>query len=105
MPLDLTIPTIPTQPSLCRRGGYMECVNFPEEVKEQLYKLASICLCPNLSGQICMVSGVAGGLTGALCKLGRWWMSGSVLPAARARLLAASWHLPNAEPPLARKPD
>lgn len=34
----------------------MECVNFPEEVKEQLYKLASICLCPNLSGQICMVS-------------------------------------------------
>ena len=42
----------------------MECVNFPEEVKEQLYKLASICLCPNLSGQICMVSGVAGGLTG-----------------------------------------
>ncbi|PRW60642.1 alanine aminotransferase 2 [Chlorella sorokiniana] len=37
-----------------RRGGYMECFNFPAEVKEQLYKLASICLCPNLSGQICM---------------------------------------------------
>ena len=39
----------------------MECVNFPEEVKEQLYKLASICLCPNLSGQICMVSVATGG--------------------------------------------
>ncbi|KAL4426056.1 hypothetical protein ABPG77_007852 [Micractinium sp. CCAP 211/92] len=37
-----------------RRGGYMEVVNFPQEVKDQLYKLASISLCPNLSGQICM---------------------------------------------------
>jgi len=37
-----------------RRGGYMECVNFPSGVKDQLYKLASINLCPNLSGQICM---------------------------------------------------
>ena len=37
-----------------RRGGYMECVNFPAGVKEQLYKLASINLCPNLNGQICM---------------------------------------------------
>ena len=33
----------------------MECLNFPAGVKEQLYKLASISLCPNLSGQICMV--------------------------------------------------
>lgn len=37
-----------------RRGGYFECVNFPKEVKDQLYKLSSISLCPNLSGQICM---------------------------------------------------
>jgi alanine transaminase len=37
-----------------RRGGYMECVNFPAGVKAQLYKMASINLCPNLSGQICM---------------------------------------------------
>jgi alanine transaminase len=36
-----------------RRGGYMECVNFPAGVKEQLYKLSSINLCPNLNGQIC----------------------------------------------------
>lgn len=36
-----------------RRGGYMECVNFSAGVKEQLYKLASINLCPNLNGQIC----------------------------------------------------
>ena len=42
----------------------MECVNFPAGVKEQLYKLASISLCPNLSGQICMVSQEAGGLGG-----------------------------------------
>lgn len=37
-----------------RRGGYMECVNFPDDVKEQLYKLSSIKLCPNINGQICM---------------------------------------------------
>ncbi|PSC68925.1 alanine aminotransferase 2 [Micractinium conductrix] len=37
-----------------RRGGYFEAVNFPQPVKDQLYKLASISLCPNLSGQICM---------------------------------------------------
>lgn len=37
-----------------RRGGYMECVNFPEGVKQQLYKLSSIKLCPNINGQICM---------------------------------------------------
>lgn len=35
-----------------RRGGYMECVNFPQAVKDQLYKLSSINLCPNLNGQI-----------------------------------------------------
>lgn len=36
-----------------RRGGYMEVTGFPEAVKDQILKLASINLCPNLSGQIC----------------------------------------------------
>ncbi|GIL81466.1 hypothetical protein Vretimale_1026 [Volvox reticuliferus] len=36
-----------------RRGGYMEVTGFPSEVKDQILKLASINLCPNLSGQIC----------------------------------------------------
>ncbi|WIA15264.1 hypothetical protein OEZ86_003901 [Tetradesmus obliquus] len=36
-----------------RRGGYMEVVNFPPDVHEQILKLASINLCPNVSGQIC----------------------------------------------------
>jgi alanine transaminase len=39
----------------------MELVNFPSGVKDQLYKLSSISLCPNLSGQICMVSEPGGG--------------------------------------------
>jgi alanine transaminase len=37
------------------RGGYMECVNFLDEVKQQLYKLASVNLCSNTTGQF-MVS-------------------------------------------------
>lgn len=37
-----------------RRGGYTEFVGFPAEVMAQLYKLASINLCSNLNGQICM---------------------------------------------------
>lgn len=37
-----------------RRGGYMECINFPIQVKEELYKLASISLCSNINGQICV---------------------------------------------------
>eukprot|EP00878_Enallax_costatus_P033859 GHUV01037435.1.p1 GENE.GHUV01037435.1~~GHUV01037435.1.p1 ORF type:complete len:496 (+),score=103.97 GHUV01037435.1:60-1547(+) len=36
-----------------RRGGYMEVINFPADVHEQILKLASINLCPNVSGQIC----------------------------------------------------
>jgi alanine transaminase len=36
-----------------RRGGYMEVVNFPDDVHDQILKLASINLCPNVSGQIC----------------------------------------------------
>lgn len=35
-----------------RRGGYLECVNIDEQVLEQLYKVASISLCPNVHGQI-----------------------------------------------------
>ncbi|KAI8145980.1 pyridoxal phosphate-dependent transferase [Fennellomyces sp. T-0311] len=35
-----------------RRGGYLECVNIDEGVLEQLYKIASISLCPNVHGQI-----------------------------------------------------
>jgi len=37
-----------------RRGGYMELNGFDKEVMDQLYKLASVGLCPNLSGQIVM---------------------------------------------------
>jgi alanine transaminase len=36
-----------------RRGGYMAVTGFPETVTEQILKLASINLCPNISGQIC----------------------------------------------------
>ncbi|KAI8391761.1 pyridoxal phosphate-dependent transferase [Radiomyces spectabilis] len=35
-----------------RRGGYLECVNIDEQVLDQLYKIASISLCPNVHGQI-----------------------------------------------------
>eukprot|EP00823_Brevimastigomonas_motovehiculus_P003226 TRINITY_DN194_c1_g1_i1.p1 TRINITY_DN194_c1_g1~~TRINITY_DN194_c1_g1_i1.p1 ORF type:complete len:494 (-),score=140.12 TRINITY_DN194_c1_g1_i1:1424-2905(-) len=35
-----------------QRGGYMEVCNFDPEVKMQLYKLASVCLCSNLLGQV-----------------------------------------------------
>src|SRR5205823_5063951 len=41
-----------------QRGGYMECVNMDEQVMAQLYKLASVSLCSNLSGQV---------LTGLTC--------------------------------------
>jgi alanine transaminase len=34
------------------RGGYFELHNFDEEVAQQIYKLASINLCPPISGQI-----------------------------------------------------
>jgi len=34
------------------RGGYFELVNFSDEVYQQLYKLASISLCPNTVGQV-----------------------------------------------------
>ncbi|KAI9312944.1 pyridoxal phosphate-dependent transferase [Dichotomocladium elegans] len=35
-----------------RRGGFFECCNFDEGVLGQLYKAASVSLCPNVSGQI-----------------------------------------------------
>lgn len=35
-----------------RRGGYFELVNFPEDVRGQIYKMVSVGLCPPLSGQI-----------------------------------------------------
>lgn len=35
-----------------QRGGYFELVNFEEDVVEQLYKLASISLCSNVTGQL-----------------------------------------------------
>lgn len=35
-----------------RRGGYFELLNFDKDVTDQVYKLASIQLCPPLQGQI-----------------------------------------------------
>jgi len=35
-----------------KRGGYLEMVGFQDAIKEQVYKLASIGLCPNLVGQV-----------------------------------------------------
>ncbi|KDE04574.1 hypothetical protein MVLG_05042 [Microbotryum lychnidis-dioicae p1A1 Lamole] len=35
-----------------RRGGYFELCNFAPEAEEEIYKLASIQLCPSLGGQI-----------------------------------------------------
>ncbi|PAN12569.1 hypothetical protein PAHAL_2G274200 [Panicum hallii] len=35
-----------------RRGGYMEITGFGDDVKRQIYKLASVTICPNIAGQI-----------------------------------------------------
>ncbi len=35
-----------------QRGGYFHLTNFPEDVSAQLYKLASISLCSNVTGQL-----------------------------------------------------
>ncbi|KAG1366389.1 alanine aminotransferase 2 [Cocos nucifera] len=35
-----------------KRGGYMEVTGFGADVREQIYKLASVNLCSNISGQI-----------------------------------------------------
>lgn len=39
-----------------RRGGYMEVTGLPSEVKEQLYKVASVNLCSNILGQVLMAT-------------------------------------------------
>jgi len=41
------------------RGGLLHCHNVDASVKEQLYKLASICLCSNTMGQAMMASSLA----------------------------------------------
>lgn len=35
-----------------QRGGYMELTNINEDVRSQIYKLASVSLCSNVSGQL-----------------------------------------------------
>lgn len=35
-----------------KRGGYMEITGFSSEVREQIYKVASVNLCSNITGQI-----------------------------------------------------
>lgn len=35
-----------------RRGGYFECVNIDDQIMDQLYKISSVSLCPNIHGQI-----------------------------------------------------
>ncbi|CAG8502168.1 2564_t:CDS:2 [Dentiscutata erythropus] len=35
-----------------RRGGYYECTGIDKQVMDQLYKVASVGLCPNVPGQI-----------------------------------------------------
>ncbi|XP_077240884.1 alanine aminotransferase 2-like [Tasmannia lanceolata] len=35
-----------------KRGGYMEVTGFSADVREQIYKIASVNLCSNISGQI-----------------------------------------------------
>ena len=35
-----------------KRGGYMEITGFSADVREQIYKVASVNLCSNISGQI-----------------------------------------------------
>ncbi|XP_052181345.1 alanine aminotransferase 2, mitochondrial-like isoform X2 [Diospyros lotus] len=35
-----------------KRGGYMEVTGFRPEIREQIYKVASVNLCSNISGQI-----------------------------------------------------
>ncbi|KAJ4764641.1 Alanine aminotransferase 2 [Rhynchospora pubera] len=35
-----------------KRGGYMEVIGFSSSIREQIYKIASVNLCSNISGQI-----------------------------------------------------
>lgn len=34
------------------RGGYLECLGFPDDVQAQIYKLCSLSLCSNVVGQL-----------------------------------------------------
>ena len=43
------------------RGGYMQTTNIDESTHEQLYKLASISLCSNVTGQVSGGGGGGGG--------------------------------------------
>lgn len=35
-----------------KRGGYMEITGFSRKVRDEIYKLSSVSLCSNISGQI-----------------------------------------------------
>ena len=35
-----------------RRGGYFELVGIEDEIKAEIYKMASVSLCPNVQGQL-----------------------------------------------------
>lgn len=35
-----------------KRGGYVECANIGDDVVDQLYKMNSVGLCPNVVGQL-----------------------------------------------------
>lgn len=39
-----------------RRGGYFEAVNIRDDVMEQIYKMASVSLCPPITGQVSLFS-------------------------------------------------
>jgi aspartate/methionine/tyrosine aminotransferase len=43
-----------------RRGGYFEAVNISADVMEQIYKMASVSLCPPVTGQVSRVEFLAG---------------------------------------------
>jgi alanine transaminase len=38
-----------------RRGGYMEVTGFADDVKDQICKVASLTICPNIAGQILII--------------------------------------------------
>jgi alanine transaminase len=41
-----------------RRGGYFEAVNLRDDVMEQIYKMASVSLCPPITGQVSQSSAI-----------------------------------------------
>lgn len=48
-----------------RRGGYLDCYNIDGSVMDELYKIASVSLCPNTIGQIAVDLMVAPPLQGS----------------------------------------